>query len=100
MKHVVIPRGRLAGDADWQVTTTNSVGVLYYVFQRAMACRTHQPLLSTVRSAHHARLQPSAFRPIRFRTNSTVSQAQETLSWPEYLAIRKGKRKWEMVCVL
>lgn len=32
------------------------------------------------------------------RSNSTVSQAaKEQLNWPEYLAIRGQKRKWETV---
>jgi hypothetical protein len=32
------------------------------------------------------------------RFNATVSEAaQKKLTWPEYLAIRRGKRKWEIV---
>ncbi|KDQ61065.1 hypothetical protein JAAARDRAFT_32058 [Jaapia argillacea MUCL 33604] len=41
--------------------------------------------------------QPLKSTPRRFiRHNSTIPQAaKENLSWPEYLAIRKGKRRWE-----
>lgn len=48
---------------------------------------------------HTARVVP---RKVAFtRLNSTVSETAklEQLSWPEYLAIRGQKRKWETVTI-
>jgi len=42
--------------------------------------------------------------PIRLKSTDVSQAAKDTLPWSEYLAIRRGKRKWEMAltmpCVL
>jgi len=63
---------------------------LHYVWRRnVLAASSRRTVLSS----------------IRFRSTEGVSQgAKNTLPWSEYLAIRRGKRKWEMAltipCVL
>jgi hypothetical protein len=46
-------------------------------------------------------LAPSSRRTIlssiRFQSTNVSQGAENTLPWSEYLAIRRGKRKWEMV---
>ena len=37
---------------------------------------------------------------IRFQSVDVSQGAKNTLPWSEYLAIRRGKRKWEMVSLL
>ncbi|KIJ69193.1 hypothetical protein HYDPIDRAFT_80523 [Hydnomerulius pinastri MD-312] len=44
-------------------------------------------------SSRLARSQGSG--SIRQKSTGTVSEAAENLSWPEYLEIRRGKRRWE-----
>ena len=38
--------------------------------------------------------------PIRFQSTDVSQGAKNTLPWSEYLTIRKGKRKWEMVSLI
>ncbi|KAI0313125.1 mitochondrial import protein Pam17 [Amylostereum chailletii] len=67
-----------------------------------MASRTFRPLGKFLTIPKSSRLQSHIVsRPTLSRANSTVSQAtQENLPWPEYLAIRKAKRKWEMALTI
>jgi len=37
---------------------------------------------------------------IRFQSTDVSQGAKNTLPWSEYLAIRRGKRKWEMVSLI
>jgi len=37
---------------------------------------------------------------IRFKSTNVSQAAKDTLPWSEYLAIRRAKRKWEMVSLL
>jgi len=49
------------------------------------------------------RCNPQKFnrRPFFFRPNSTASDSTKPkLTWAEYLAIRRGKRKWEMAATI
>lgn len=48
---------------------------------------------------HGNALSVSHVRLIATKTSQVASttQEQETLSWPRYLAIRKAKRRWELV---
>ncbi|KII88157.1 hypothetical protein PLICRDRAFT_140156 [Plicaturopsis crispa FD-325 SS-3] len=58
-----------------------------------MSCSKLRPLGLSFRLTS----QRCTGRPLVFtRPKSTVSQtSQENLPWPDYLAIRRGKRKWE-----
>ncbi|KAI0062351.1 mitochondrial import protein Pam17 [Artomyces pyxidatus] len=56
-----------------------------------------RPLFNSCRSAVRSTGSRSSQSLILKRANSTVSEAaKESLPWPDYLAIRKGKRRWEM----
>ena len=37
---------------------------------------------------------------IRFKSTRVPLAARNSLPWSEYLAIRRGKRKWEIVCLV
>ena len=52
------------------------------------------PTFSLVRK-HYTGLRSLVYSR-RFTTKST----DELLNWPQYLAIRSAKRKWELVCAL
>jgi len=52
--------------------------------------RTHPPLFGTLHGLRLRAIKSSG----RWQTNAAT--AKQTMSWPEYLAIRRAKRRWEM----
>jgi hypothetical protein len=51
--------------------------------RHAVVGRAHGNILSSIRS----------------KSTRAPSTARDSLPWSEYLAIRRGKRKWEIVCL-
>ena len=79
------------------------VSVLHRIRNRTVMATSLRPLPSALLrvSPTHAVVgcsRGNLLSSFRSKSTSASSAGRDSLPWSEYLAIRRGKRKWEIVC--
>jgi hypothetical protein len=79
--------------------STDAVGII----NMAMVTSSLRPSPFTLHCVSWRNILSTASRrnvliSIRLKSTDVSQAAKDTLPWSDYLAIRRGKRKWEMVC--